>query len=97
MVCRLCFQVVTHQWFDPAILALIILNMILICMAYRSVILPLLPCPHRPALTISPLPPCPSCPAVINLPSQPYPHRPALTTLSLLPCPRLYSCLMILP
>ncbi|KAL0023530.1 hypothetical protein WJX79_008642 [Trebouxia sp. C0005] len=31
-----CFDVVTHRWFDPAILCMIILNMVAICTTYRG-------------------------------------------------------------
>ena len=34
-VCSVCFDVVSHRWFDPAILCMIILNMSAICMTYR--------------------------------------------------------------
>jgi len=33
--CSVCFDVVTHRWFDPAILCMIILNMVAICATYR--------------------------------------------------------------
>ncbi len=34
-VCSVGFDVVTHRWFDPAILCVIILNMVAICATYR--------------------------------------------------------------
>ena len=43
-VCRLCYKMVTHRLFDPCILTLIMLNMAIICMTYRSAALPILPC-----------------------------------------------------
>ena len=33
--CSVCFDIVYHRWFDPAILCMIILNMVVICMTYR--------------------------------------------------------------
>ncbi|DBB15358.1 TPA: hypothetical protein ACH3X3_003603 [Trebouxia sp. C0006] len=35
-ICSVCFDVVTHRWFDPAILCMIILNMVAICATYRG-------------------------------------------------------------
>ncbi|DBA98838.1 TPA: mitochondrial thiamine pyrophosphate transporter [Trebouxia sp. C0004] len=32
----MCFDTVTHRWFDPAILSVIILNMVAICATYRG-------------------------------------------------------------
>ena len=86
MVRRLCFQVVTHQWFDPAMLGLIILNMVLICMAYRFASRPVSVCPWRPALGALPLVPCPWCPALSLSLFAPLPSSPALTCPAL-PCP----------
>lgn len=36
MVCRVCYKMVMHRFFDPTLLALILLNMAIICMTYRS-------------------------------------------------------------
>ena len=79
VLCRLCFQVVTHQWFDPAILGLIILNMVLICMAYRFASLP--------CVCVLPLMPC-----LCALPLAPSPWRPALSLLLFRPYSAVLSC-----
>ena len=87
LVCRVCFQVVTHQWFDPAILGLIILNMILICMGYRYTSLPLGP------LCVLPWPLQPGHRALIQVSS----YIPICCALPLvwlaLPCCALQACL----